>query len=153
LRGAGPAQGAPIDVLRKALRGNVGAEVTQTTINGLPAALTTTSLRGLPTRVAAVFLGKSAFLVGGQARNAQAMQRALPEINAAIASFRALNDAERRLARPLTLRVITAPAGATFAKLAHNSPLGRNAVSHLRLINGLYPNGEPAAGQPLKVIE
>ncbi len=153
LRGAGPAQGAPIDVLRKALRGNVGAEVTQMTVNGLPAAITTTRMQGMPARVAVVFLGKTAFLIGGQARNAQAMQRALPEINAAIASFRPLNDAERKLARPLTLRVINTPAGATFAELARNSPLGKNAVSHLRLINGMYPNGEPVAGQPLKVIE
>jgi predicted Zn-dependent protease len=153
LRAAGPAQGAPLDVLRKVLRGNLGTETTQMTINGLPAALTTTSMQGLPTRVAVVFLGKTAFLIGGQARNPQAMQRAYPEINAAINSFRPLNDAERKLARPLTLRVINAPRGATFADLARNSPLGKNAVSHLRLVNGMYPSGEPAAGQPLKVIE
>ena len=153
LRGAGPAQGAPIDVLRKRLRGNVGAELTPTTINGLPAALATTSLQGLPTRVAVVFLGKSAFIIGGQARNGQAMQRAVTEINAAIASFRALSDGERKLARPLTLRVINTPRDAAFAELARNSPLGKNAVSHLRLINGMYPGGEPVAGQPLKIVE
>ena len=153
LRGAGRAQGAPIDVLRKVLRGNVGAEVTQTTINGLQAAITTSSMQGMPTRVAVVFLGKNAFLIGGQARTAQAMQRAAPEINAAINSFRPVSDAERKLARPLTLRVINAPRGATFSDLARNSPLGKNAVSHLRLLNGLYPNGEPVAGQPLKIIE
>ncbi|MBI1991550.1 MAG: peptidase M48 Ste24p, partial [Betaproteobacteria bacterium] len=109
--------------------------------------------QGLPTRVAAVFLGKTAFLIGGQARNAQALQRALPEINAAIASFRPISDTDRKLARPLTLRIINAPRGATFSELARNSPLGKNAVSHLRLINGMYPGGEPVAGQPLKVIE
>ena len=43
--------------------------------------------------------------------------------------------------------------GRTFADLARNSPLGRNAVSHLRLVNGMYPSGEPAARQSLKVIE
>ena len=153
LRSAGRAQGTPLEALRRALKGNVGAEVTQTTINGLPAALTSTSMQGLPTRVAAVFLGKSAFLIGGQARNGQGLQRALPEINAAIASFRPISDADRKLARPLTLRIINAPRGATFSELARNSPLGKNAVSHLRLINGLYPGGEPVAGQPLKVIE
>ncbi len=153
LRSAGRAQGTPLEVLRKALRGNVGAEVTQTTINGLPAALATTSMQGLPARVAAVFLGKNAFLIGGQARSGAALQRALPEINAAIASFRPISDADRKLARPLTLRVINAPRGTTFADLARNSPLGKNAVAHLRLINGLYPGGEPVAGQPLKVVE
>lgn len=153
LRAAGPAQGEPVDVLRKMLRGNVGPEVTQTAINGLRAALTTTSVQGLPARVAVIFLGKSAFIIGGQARNGAAMQRAASEINAAINSFRALSDAERGLARPLTLRVINAPRGATFAEFARNSPLGKNAASHLRLINGMYPNGEPVAGQPLKIVE
>ena len=153
LRTAGRAQGAPTDVLRKVLQGNVGPEVTQMTINGLQAAITTTSMQGAPTRVAVVFLGNTAFLIGGQARNAQAMQRALPEINAAINSFRPLGDADRKLARPLTLRIINAPPGAKFADIARGSPLGKNAVSHLRLLNGMYPNGEPATGQPLKVIE
>ncbi len=153
LRGAGPAQGSPLDALRKVLRGNLGPETTQLSINGLQAAVTTTSLQGKPTRVALVFLGKSAFLIGGQAKTAQAMQRVLPEINAAINSFRTIGDAERALARPLTLRVINAAKDARFAELARNSPLGKNAVSHLRLINGMYPNGEPLAGQPLKVIE
>ena len=153
LRGAGAAQGAPADVLRKILRGNVGAQITQTRINGLPAALTSVSMGGMPTRVAVVFLGRHAFIIGGQARGPQAMQRARPEIDASINSFRTLSDAERKLARPLTLRVITAPRDTTFADLARNSPLGKNAVSHLRLINGMYPSGEPLAGQALKIIE
>jgi predicted Zn-dependent protease len=153
LRGAGPAQGSPVDVLRKMLGGNTGTEITQSTINGLPAALANINIQGMPTRVAVIFLGKAAYIIGGQAKTAQAMQRSAPEINAAISSFRTLNDAERKLARPLTLRVINAAKGATFAQLAQNSPLGKNAVSHLRLINGMYPAGEPVAGQPLKIIE
>ena len=122
-------------------------------INGLQAAVTTTSLQGKPTRVALVFLGKSAFLIGGQAKSAQIMQRVLPEINAAINSFRTISESERALARPLTLRIINAPKDARFADFAGKSPLGKTAQSQLRLINGLYPNGEPVAGQPLKVIE
>ena len=77
----------------------------------------------------------------------------MPEINAAINSFRTISEPERALARPLTLRIINAPKDARFADFAGKSPLGKNALSQLRLINGLYPNGEPAAGQPLKVIE
>ncbi len=151
MRLAGRAQGTPADVLRKAVGG--ARDVTTTTINGLPAAIATTTIRGLPTRAVVVFLGKSAYLIGGQAKTDAAMQRALPEINATIASFHAMTDTERNSVRPLTLRIINAPQGATFAELARNSPLGKNAVSHLRLLNGLYPNGEPAAGQPLKIIE
>ncbi len=148
---AGRAQGTPAEVLRKAVGG--AREVTSTTINGLAAAMATTTVRGLPTRATVIFLGKNAYLVAGQAKTDAAMQPVLPLIDATIASFHALSDAERKSVRPLTLRIINAPAGATFAELARNSPLGKNAVAHLRLLNGLYPNGEPAAGQPLKVIE
>jgi predicted Zn-dependent protease len=51
------------------------------------------------------------------------------------------------------LRIINATPGATFAEIASGSPLGKTAVSHLRLLIGMYPNGEPATGKPLKVIE
>jgi predicted Zn-dependent protease len=68
-------------------------------------------------------------------------------------SFHAITETERALAHPLRLRVITAQAGLTFAELARRSPLGRFAEGHLRVINGLYPAGEPAAGRPLKIVE
>ena len=81
------------------------------------------------------------------------MREALPAINATITSFHAMTETERSSVRPLTLRIVNAPPGATFAELARGSPLSKNAVSHLRLLNGLYPNGEPAPGQALKIIE
>ena len=68
-------------------------------------------------------------------------------------SFRAMTDQERAFAHPLRLRIITAQAGLTFAELARRSPLGPFAEGHLRVINGLYPAGEPVAGQPLKIVE
>ena len=151
MRLAGRAQGAPADILRKAVGG--AREVTSTTIDGLPAAVATTSVRGLPTRAAVVFLGKNAYLIGGQAKTDAALQQALAAINATITSFHAMTETERGSVRPLTLRIINAPPGATFAELARNSPLGKNAIAYLRLLNGLYPGGEPAAGQALKIIE
>jgi predicted Zn-dependent protease len=74
-------------------------------------------------------------------------------MDAAMHSFHAITAQERALAKPLRLRVITARAGLTFAELARSSPLGRFAEGHLRVINGLYPSGEPAAGQALKIVE
>ncbi|MDB5812308.1 MAG: peptidase Ste24p [Betaproteobacteria bacterium] len=151
MRLAGRVQGTPAEMLRKAVGG--AREVTSTTINGLEAALTTTSIKGLPTRAAVVFFDKRAYMVGGQAKTPAAMQAALPLINATIMSFHAMTDTERNSMRPLTLRIINAAPGASFAELARSSPLGKNAVSHLRLLNGLYPNGEPVAGQALKIVE
>ncbi|MNC90396.1 hypothetical protein D3C83_64880 [compost metagenome] len=68
-------------------------------------------------------------------------------------SFHAMTGPERAFAQPLRVRVITASAGMTFTELAKLSPLGRFAEGHLRVLNGLYPKGEPVEGQPLKIVE
>ena len=70
-----------------------------------------------------------------------------------VKSFHAISEAERKLARPLSIKLVTADANTRFAELARGSPLGRNAEGTLRLINALYPAGEPKPGQTLKVIE
>ena len=70
-----------------------------------------------------------------------------------IRSFHVLSEDERKQIKPLTLKLITATKGDTYAKLAQHSPLGKNAESYLRLINAQYPQGEPAPGQTIKIIE
>ncbi len=154
LRAAGPAKGrTPAEVLRRALKLAADAPVTPETIGGLQAATVSTSIGGKPTRVACIFLHDTAFLVGAQARTQAGYQQYQAAIDASIASFHALTDKERAFARPLRVRIITAQAGQTFAELAKRSPLGRFAEGHLRVINGLYPKGEPVAGQALKIVE
>jgi predicted Zn-dependent protease len=153
LRAAGPAKGAPAEVLRKLVNQGFDSEVTPATINGLPAATATTSLWGKPTCVTVVFLGKNAYAIGAQAENSQMMKRYQPEIDASQQSFHAITDGERALAQPLMVRVITARPGLAFAELARTSPLGDHAEGYLRVINGLYPSGEPVAGQALKIVQ
>ena len=108
---------------------------------------------GLPTRVTAIFLRDTAFLVGGQAKSGQLLSRYAGEIDGAVQSFHALTEDERRSVRPLTVRIVNAGSNTTYAEIARASPLGRNAEGHLRLLNGQYPKGEPAPGQALKVVE
>jgi len=55
--------------------------------------------------------------------------------------------------KPLTIKIITAKPGVSYAELAHTSPLGKNAESYLRLINAQYPSGEPVQGQELKIVD
>lgn len=50
------------------------------------------------------------------------------------------------------LRLVNARAGDTFETLAQASRLRNNAAMHLRLLNGMFPNGEPTPGQLLKTI-
>ncbi len=153
LRGAGRAEGTPANVLRKILKLGTGSEVTPTTLGSLPAAVAETTLSGKPTRVTVVFLGKSAFAIGQQANSAGAFRQHAAALDATTKSFHPLTAEERALAKPLRIRVVTAGAGMTFAELAKTSPLGRFAENHLRVLNNLYPRGEPAAGQSLKIVE
>lgn len=153
LRAAGAAEGSPANVLRKTLKLGAGSAVSPLSIGGLQAAVTELNISGKPTRVAVVFLGKSAYAIGMQANSAAAFRQHEAAMDAAMQSFHAITAQERALAKPLRMRVITARAGLTFAELARTSPLGRFAEGHLRVINGLYPAGEPTAGQALKIVE
>jgi predicted Zn-dependent protease len=56
-------------------------------------------------------------------------------------------------ARPYVLKLFTAQPGMTMANLARQSPLGADAESQLRLMNALYPSGEPSPGQRLKIVQ
>jgi predicted Zn-dependent protease len=51
------------------------------------------------------------------------------------------------------VRLVTARPGENFASLAQTSRLRNNAEMHLRVLNGLFPNGEPRPGQLLKTIQ
>ncbi|HSD61589.1 MAG TPA: M48 family metalloprotease, partial [Burkholderiales bacterium] len=150
---AGKAQGSPADALRKLAKLGSGETVETTAINGLPAASVTVQRSGRPIRATLVQLGGNSYLIAGTAKDGTIFQRYGAEISAAIRSFHPITEAERKLARPLTLRVVKAKKGDTFAGLASRSPLGPNAEGYLRLVNDAYPKGEPMEGRPLRIIE
>ena len=64
-----------------------------------------------------------------------------------------MGQAEQLAARQLRIRVIQAPAGATFKSLAADSPLENLAEDQLRLINEDYPNGKIKSGETIKIIQ
>jgi predicted Zn-dependent protease len=153
LRGAGSPQATPAATLRRFLKLGAGSETTPITISGLPAATIDLNLSGKPTRVAAIHLGKAAYVIGLQGNDRNGFNKQLPLMMQSLRGFHAITESERALARPLRVRVITAGADDTFRKLASRSPLGQFAEGHLRLLNGRYPAGEPVAGEALKIVE
>ena len=139
--------GSPVEYARR-LAG-YGAKVQPLEVNGLAAALI-----DLPDSIGGViYANKQAFILQGQAKTPQSLAAHRDEILGAIRSFHALTTEERKLVKPLGIRIITAWQGDTWAGLAHNSPLGQSAESYLRLINAQYPDGEPQAGQRIKIVE
>ncbi len=83
-----------------------------------------------------------------------AFDRYQVEITNAIGSSRALSNAEQKnVVKALEIKTLVAPKGLSYANLARESPLGANAENYLGLINDQYPDGEPVAGQVIKIIK
>ena len=72
---------------------------------------------------------------------------------AAMEGLRAMTIEDLRIANSQRLKIIEAKPGDTFAKLSKGSGLGANGEDLLRVINGLYPHGEPRAGDLIKTVQ
>ena len=100
-----------------------------------------------------IYYNREAFLIQCNAKSAEVLAAQRETMKNTIRSFHVLSEAERKQIKPLTVTLTSARKGDTYARLAQHSPLGKNAESFLRLVNAQYPQGEPVAGQTLKVIE
>lgn len=140
-------RGSPVEYARRLAGSN--ANVQRLDLDGLPAAT-----YELPNAMGGViYHNERAYILQAQARERGGLNAHRDAIFDTVRSFHMLTAAERKLVRPLGIRVITARQGDTYARLAQNSPLGKSAESYLRLINAQYPDGEPQAGQRIKIIE
>ena len=141
--------GSPAEYARHLISYGSDNRIEALDINGLPAAIVT-----LPETVAGViYLDQKAYVIQGKAKSRAAFAAYRNDMLDAIHSFHALSEKERKQAKPLVIKLITARAGDTYAQLAQHSPLGKAAESYLRLINGNYPQGEPTPGQYVKIVE
>ena len=59
----------------------------------------------------------------------------------------------KKCVKALEIKTLVPPKGLSYANLARESPLGANAENYLGLINDQYPDGEPVAGQVIKIIK
>jgi predicted Zn-dependent protease len=149
----GPKNAQPMDTLQKGLKLDPGAKYEPGSVNGNPAAFAAGAQQGKPVLAAAINFGAVQYLLAGLAKDANAYAQHKGDMKSAINSFHAITPEERRLARPYTIRLVTAVAGQTMSQLAAQSPLGASAEAQLRLMNDLYPSGEPKPGQLLKIVQ
>ena len=100
-------------------------------------------------RVAMINRGNQAYVLSGIGKYGLPDQ----EVLSVAKSVRRLKPNERELAEGRTISLVRAKKGDTIAKLAQRSKLDSYAEDQLRLINNLYPDGEPTAGQWIKLIQ
>ncbi|MGB1245232.1 MAG: hypothetical protein ACPG88_07370, partial [Porticoccaceae bacterium] len=72
---------------------------------------------------------------------------------ASINTFRPISSREIQGQRPQRVQYVKATNNTTFAGLAKALKLSATDIEDLRIINSLYPSGEPVAGQWIKVFK
>jgi predicted Zn-dependent protease len=68
-------------------------------------------------------------------------------------TFHALRNDEQQLATPLKIEILTAGSNTRFNQLAKGSRISHHPEEQLRLLNQMYPKGEPHSKQLIKVVE
>ncbi len=107
-----------------------------------------------PVRWAAVYRNQSVFVFAGASRSAV---NGVPEVDGLVMSvattLRGLKPSEFPLAEPYRIKVVKASSKTNLGDYAADMPEDKFKKETLELINSLYPNKEPAAGQLFKVVE
>jgi predicted Zn-dependent protease len=124
---------------------SIGKELDQAGLKGYTAVASNGTVSR---RVAAIDFKSYTFLLEGQAGN---FATADPKLLELIESFRPLHPKERTPGTARYIHYIQVPRGATMATLAAGIRIP-DAEAQLRLLNGLYPRGEPRTGDWIKVI-
>jgi predicted Zn-dependent protease len=135
----------PREVLLDLTGSNTGSDLEQFGLQGY-----TTSLgSGADSRrVAVVNYNNLTYLFEGKAQNFSNSDGTLLSM---IESFRPTHPAERQSGNGHYVHYIQVPRGATMESLSAGIRIP-HAEKQLRLINGLYPRGEPRTGDWIKVI-
>ncbi len=129
-------------------------EITTDSFKGYSAITKTkTPFGNQDTRIAAIFKDKQVYQFLAAAKDPTLLKKFDKDFLAIVKSLRKLKDSEKKLAEARKIKLITAKKGDTFAELAKSSPLALYPEEQLRLLNGMYPTGEPTPGQLIKIVK
>jgi predicted Zn-dependent protease len=127
-------------------------------VNGLKA--WTAIVRGDPSpygqatsvRYFIIYYGNLMWIFKGASRSGVETPAGDPFFLSTANTFRRMHANEFQLAEPNRLHVMRAADGTTIEALAKASPIKKYPLQQLRLINGLYPDGEPKPGDLVKTV-
>lgn len=156
---APPPNVQPRDLLSRSLAGVPLVDGTAIEVNGLSGYTAIAREVALPwgnrgpARYAVVYYNGLAYLFTGATRLNSAMSATDPIFLSSIKTFRRLRDNELDLAEPRRIHVFKATSQTRIATLARQVPIEKYPAERLRLLNDLYPDKEPVAGQWLKTVQ
>lgn len=108
-----------------------------------------------PVRVAILYdkRKRQAYLLTGSGKHDLRKVKNDKQFIATIFSLDRMDKDDYRDARVPRIQIVRAEQDTTMESLAAQSPLTNYALDQLRVINGLYPNGQPEEGQLIKIID
>ncbi len=138
---------SPQSVLEAGASGSLSGEVAldQAGLSGYTAVA---SGDGSSRRLAVIDYGGLTYLFEGSATD---FASADPALLTLVQSFRPIHPKERQAGKGHYIQYVQVPRGATMASLAASVRIP-DAEAQLRLLNGLYPRGEPRTGDWIKMI-
>jgi predicted Zn-dependent protease len=105
------------------------------------------------TRFVVLYHRDKAYIFAGAAKDTAAPFAYDKAFISTAKSFHDLRRDEEILATPLQLVIRAAVAGDNFVHMARSSRIPHHAEEQLRLLNQMYPRGEPRPGQIIKLVK
>jgi predicted Zn-dependent protease len=146
----------PLDYLTDTLKRDDlvdGEEVEINGFSGYMASVKVLDKSAQARKIALIFKDGNAYLFKGEIGPVGDVPTFEKAWSDTVRSFRAMTAADLRIANSQRITVIVARPEDTFASLAKKSSLKSYPEDTLRLINGLYPVGEPRAGDNIKIVQ
>ncbi|QKQ28154.1 M48 family metalloprotease [Candidatus Reidiella endopervernicosa] len=103
-------------------------------------------------RITVLYHDRNAYIFKGAAKGSKKPYRYDQQFLNTARSFHTLSNREHQLAQPQQLHIRTANSKDRFSSLAAKSPIPEHAEEQLRLLNALYPDGEPKPGTLIKLV-
>lgn len=125
-------------------------------INGAPAFIgdVDTTDSNTPLQLLGLLYGRDiVYLFKGECGPKGDPEKLREALRATMEGLRVMTPDDLEVANSRRIKVVVAEPGQTFAELARQSALTDNAEMLLRVLNSAYPNGEPRAGDYIKIIE
>jgi len=107
-----------------------------------------------PVRWAVLYRGTQAFMIAGASRSSESGAPLDDGVfMSSIETMRDMKPTEYPLAEPYRIKIIQADEKTKIEDYAKDMPVEKFKQEELRLMNALYPKGEPKPGDLVKVVE
>ena len=120
--------------------------------SGYMASIEVTDEKKALRKIAVLYKDGGVYVFNGEVDKPESPEQFEQQFIDMVSSTRSMTADDLRLINKQQLYVVMANPGDTYAKLARTVPIRQNAEQLLRVMNGHYPNGEPRAGDLIKLV-